>query len=231
MRPNAKPVPEPWPSCQRQKSRVPSPTKAHNTWNNDGVNRSTPPPDRLLKGNKTLTLPPLLWTHTPSIQAEHKSSLFLIYNIQTLNTKSPFQINPSRQIYSDSAWPYVVHTCFVLKALSYKTWQTRLTDEVPALPSHLHRPISRSHLQMVSDDKSPSGGRAPTQPQACLLKETTLNKVLFPFKIVLKYTTFFITAEIFALLWWGETRRQQRLHMFSMDWNISGEVWRGGMVF
>lgn len=27
-------------------------------------------------------------THTPSRQAEHKSSLFLIYNIQTLNTKS-----------------------------------------------------------------------------------------------------------------------------------------------
>lgn len=32
-------------------------------------------------------------------------------------------------MHSDAASPFAVHTCFVLRALSYKTWQTRLTDK------------------------------------------------------------------------------------------------------
>lgn len=166
MGPNAKPVPESQTSCQRWRGKVPSPTQSpqhlKQWW---GEQEQTPPtPDRLLKGNKTFTLPPPLWTDPYSHQyklgtlRQKKPSSFLMYNIQTLNTK-PF---PNKPWQANTFWCCLALCCpYLLCAKSpplKDTADEAYRPEAPAPPLHLHKPTSRSSLHMLSDDKSPSGG-------------------------------------------------------------------------
>lgn len=61
-------------------------------------------------------------------------------------------------MHSDAAWPFAIHSCSVLSVLSRKKrWEKRLT-ETGTSPPHLPTPTSKSPLQVVSEEKSPSGG-------------------------------------------------------------------------
>lgn len=96
-------------------------------------------------------------------------------------------------MHSDAAWALAVHTCFVLRALSYR-WQTRLTDQrhqpLPHTSPDPSPEVSSRWCQMTSPLQvdGPKHSHSPAS-----LQETISNQVLFPFNSSFKYVTFFIT--------------------------------------